>query len=109
MITNRTTKTSFRNQCLDAAEAISVGVNFYQAFPQESTHFEDDGCLHVRHKTGYRACFDVGSCQSLAAFAQNQNTNKILTALGLEVTSDCLVEEEDELEDRCPTCGRSTK
>lgn len=71
----------------------------------------DDGFLHVTHNpSGIRASFDVQFCQTLKASITNDNTMRILEALGLKDSVDGFIlldpDEDEDDDEYCPCCGR---
>jgi hypothetical protein len=103
-----TRKTAFEKRCEAAAEKTGVDVYFCYDPPGNANVFEDDGALHIRQKSGQRACFDVG-CANDSVEQQNARTRAVLSELKLEkhIGPSTLVDETDEDEgDECPCCGR---
>lgn len=102
-------RTAFERRCEKVAEETGVGVDFFGAKGDKykSDVYEDDGNLHIFIRNEW-ACFNVGQGQTLEGKEQNENTRKVLTALGLEkhITNRSLVEEEEEEDDCCHHCGR---
>jgi len=87
--------TRFQSRCLEVAEQVGVEVHFYDETVAKADAFHDDGTLHVQ-KSKMRACFDVSNSQNLSGRKQNKNTEAVMQALGLEVTSRVLVDDFDE-------------
>jgi len=103
-------KSKFEKRCEEASE--KTGVEFYIPWTDKNMKvdvFEDDECLHV-HKRGVHAAFSVGG-DNYTGKQQNDRTRAVLTALGLEahIGPRSLVDEtEEDEDDECPHCGRSS-
>ena len=100
-------KTSFRQKAIEVSESTGIDVEFYQDKRSGSDCFEDDGCLHVR-VLGLRACFDVNQ-GSDSGTRQNENTRKVLTALGMpdKIGDRTLTENDLDEEDCCCSVCRA--
>lgn len=90
------TSEDFKTTCTEVAQRLDLGeVLFFEESERSNDAFHDDGTLHVQH--GFlRACFDVSNGQDLSGWQQNENTEAVMNALGLAVTSRVLVDDSGE-------------
>lgn len=96
---------TFRKKCEKVAEEMGIEVDFHDDSPAKSDTYEDDGTLHIRRR-GLRAAFDVSNGQALDGKSQNENTRKVLVALGMAALIGGQTMVDDVEEDECPHCGR---
>ncbi len=92
-------KLTFREQCEEVADALSIDVVFFNE-TRPSTVFEDDGALHIVRR-GVRACFGVENDDPQL---QNEKASRVLAGLKIPETKAAFVDEDDE-RDCCPHCG----
>jgi hypothetical protein len=101
------TASAFRRNCEKVAEQLDLGEVYFHDGEIYREPFEDDGYLHIISRDGTRAVFNVSDGQMLSSEAQNDNTRKVMRALGMarKITENVLVEHVDDLPDVCPHCG----